>query len=251
MLTRRFTLAALFVSAGLAVAWPAPAADFHVENAVYIEGNARPQSQGVTIFHDGLVYDFLTDPSEIIVFDKAHRRFELLDLTRRVRSEVSLDDVKAVVERAKQRLAGHSNPQFRWLGAPSFDEALDRDKSALTMRSDSLTYEVQLLPAGPDVAVQYREFSDWYAQFNYVLNPGSRPPFARMKLNDALERNQGIAKEVRLTANFTANEPPQRITSRHELAGQLDSSDTKRLADARDAMQSFRHVSLKEYMQKK
>ena len=73
----------------------AQAADFRVDNTVFVEGQSQPQSQGVTIFHEGLVYDFLNEPAEVIVFDKAQRRFILLDIGRHVRSEISIDDVQA------------------------------------------------------------------------------------------------------------------------------------------------------------
>jgi hypothetical protein len=252
MPSRRLFVATLLVISGIVLAAPAHAADFRVENTVLVEGEAKPQSQGVTIFHNGAVYDFLTNPAEIIVFDGPHGRFVLLDLARRVQSELLTDDVAAFVNRAKTSLSGPRNPpRIRWLAEPKFDETFDNQAAELTLRSESMTYQVQLLATGPEVAAQYRQFSDWYAQFNHVLNPQSRPPFPRMVLNAAMERNHGIAKEVRLTSNFAQSPTPTKVTSRHELAGQLDSSAKNRIAEAREAMKSFQHVSLKEYLQKR
>jgi hypothetical protein len=71
-----------------------------------------------------------------------------------------------------------------------------------------------------------------------------------MLLDAALDRNHGLAKEVRLTSNFAKKATPVKITSRHELAGQLDASDTKRIAEAREGMKAFQHVSLPVYMDK-
>ena len=176
----------------------AQAADFRVDNTVYVEGQSQPQSQGVTIFHQGLVYDFLDEPAEVIIFDKAHRRFILLDITRHVRSEISIDDVQTFVNRVKQRLSGHPNPNVKWLADPSFEESFDRESSELTLKSPSITYQAQVQATDPAVAAQYREFSDWYAQFNLALNPKSWPPFPRMMLNEAIQRHQGVAKEVHL-----------------------------------------------------
>jgi hypothetical protein len=251
MLPVRWFIAVPFVLLAVAASSPARSADFRVENKVFIEGEAKPQSQGTTIFCSGMVYDFLADPAEIMVFDKPHGRFVLLDLGRRVQSEVSIEDVKAFIDRAKKNLA-HSNtpPQIHWLAEPAFDTTYDAASSLLTLRSEWLTYEVVLLPTGPDVAAQYREFSDCDAQFNHVLNPRSRPPFPRMMLDAELERNHGIAKEVRLTTKFFTP-TPTKITSRHELAGQLDESDTKRIAEAREDIKSFQHVALKDYVQRK
>jgi hypothetical protein len=252
MSTPRLIAAMLLVWSSIAVALPARAADFRVNNAVYVEGESRPQCQSVTIFHAGLVFDFLADPAEIIVFDKPHGRFVLLDLSRHVQSGLSTDEVQAFIDRTRRLLAGSKNPpQIRWLADPAFDETFDNQTSEVTLRGESMTYQAQLLATGPDVAAQYRDFSDWYAKFNHVLNPESRPPFPRMLLNAALERNHGIAKEVRLTSNFAKNNPPVKVTSRHELAGQLDASDKKRIAEAEDDMKAFQQVSLKEYLQKK
>ena len=124
----------------------------------------------------------------------------------------------AFVNRAKQRLAGHPNPNIKWLADPSFEESFDRESSELTLKSPSITYQAQVQATDPAVAAQYREFSDWYAQFNHALNPKSWPPFPRMMLNEAIERHQGVAKEVHLTAVLSPQDAPIKITSRHQLA---------------------------------
>ena len=139
MFSARSFIAVLLVFLGIAVAGPSAAgADFRVENKIYIEGQAKPQSQGMTIFHAGLVYDFLADPPEVMVFDKPHGRFVLLDLGRHVQSEVSTEDVKAFIDRAKKSLAGSkSPPQIHWLADPEFDTTYDSQTSQLTLRSES------------------------------------------------------------------------------------------------------------------
>ena len=247
------TLAAalfLFFCAAL-VTEAARAADFRVDNTVLVEGQSQPQSQGTTIFHEGLVYDFLNEPAEVIVFDKAHRRFMLLDISRHVRSEISTDDVQAVVDRVKQRLSGHPNPNVKWLVDPSFEELYDRKNSLLSLKSPSITYQAQLQTTNPDVAAQYHEFSDWYTQFNVALNPSSRPPFPRMRLNAAIERRQGVAKEVHLTAASGSKDAPLKIASRHQLVTELDKPDIDRVAQVREYLRSFQSVSLREYRQGK
>ena len=124
----RVLAAAMFLLFGTTLSEAAQAADFRVENTVFVEGQSQPQSQGVTIFHEGLVYDFLNEPAEVIIFDKAQRRFILLDVGRHVRSEISADDVQRFVERVKQRLSGHPNPNIKWLADPSFEESFDRQE---------------------------------------------------------------------------------------------------------------------------
>ena len=251
MLAYRLLATALFLSSTALACEAAPAADFRVENSVFIEGQSQPQSQGVTIFHQGLVYDFLNDPAEVIVFDPAHRRFILLDTGRRVRSEISADDVQAVVNRVKQRLAGQPNPTSRWLVDPSFEESFDRENSELTLKGDPVTYRARLQATDAAMAAQYHEFSDCYTQLNLALNPSSRPPFPRMLLNEAIERRQGIAKEVHLVAALAPGDPPLKVVSRHQLAAALGATDRNRVAEVRRYAESFTAVSLREYLRRK
>jgi len=247
----RLLSAAVVVSCSTLVGVAACGADFRVENAVFAEGKSQPQSQGVTIFQEGLVFDFLDEPAEVIVFDKAHRRFIFLDASRHVRSEISVDDVQNFINRVKQRLSGQTNPNFRWLADPSFDESFDREHAELTLKSPLITYQVQVQATDATVATQYHEFSDWYARLNFVLNPKSRPPFPRIFLNDAIDRHEGVAKEVHLVAASSLKDVPVKITSHHQLSTQLDSTDTNRVAEARKHLQSFRSVSFREYRQEK
>lgn len=197
------------------------------------------------------MFDFLNEPAEVIVFDKAHRRFILLDIGRQVRSEISMEDVQNFINRVKQRMSGHPTANFKWLADPSFEESFDRENAELTLKSPLITYQARVQATTATVATQYREFSDWYAQFNFALNAKSRPPFPRMMLNDAIERRQGVAKEVHLSAALNAKDAPVKITSRHELSTQLDSTDTKRVAEAREYLRSFRSVSFREYRQER
>jgi len=252
MPTYRVLTAVLILFSGTAlVTEAAQSADFRVDNAVFVDGQSQSQSQGVTIFHEGLVYDFLNEPAEVIVFDKAHRRFMLLDISRHVQSEITIDDVQAFVNRVKQRLSGHPNPNVKWLADPTFEESFNRENSELTLKSTSMTYLVQLQATVPAVAAQYHEFSDWYAQFNFALNQASRPPFPRMMLNEAIDRYKGVAKEVHLTAALNPKGAPTKITSRHQLAMQLDSADVNRVDEVRAYLRSFQGVSFREYRQGK
>ena len=114
-----------------------------------------------------------------------------------------------------------------------------------------ITYQVSVQGTDPSVTAQYHEFSDWYCGFNLALDPSSRPPFPRMMLNDAIDRHKGIAKEVHLTTTLNAKDGPIKITSRHQLAVQLDAADPNRVAEAREYLQSFRGVSFREYTQGK
>ena len=141
------------------------------------------------------------------------------------------------------------NPNIKWLVDPSFEESFDPENSELTLKSPSITYRAQVQATDPAVAAQYHEFSDWYTQFNLALNPSSRPPFPRMMLNEAIERHQGVAKEVHLTATLSPKDAPVKITSRHQLAVQLDSADMNRVAEVREYLRASAAFRSREYRQ--
>src|SRR5262245_57411234 len=90
----------LIVVACLSTTRPLLAVDFRVESKVYSVKDEKHQeliSESETLSQRGVVYDFLSNPSTIAVYDP-HGRFILLDAQRRVRTELSKDEVKKFCE---------------------------------------------------------------------------------------------------------------------------------------------------------
>lgn len=75
--------------------------DFAVENSVF-EGKRR-LGGSQTIFLDGKVYDFLADSSEAAVFDLAAGRVALCDSLRRVRTELTTQELADFAMRLRDR----------------------------------------------------------------------------------------------------------------------------------------------------
>jgi hypothetical protein len=220
--------------------------DFRVDNRVFMGEQAQPQSEGTTIFQDGCVYDFLKGANEVIVFDKPQQRFVLLDLGRRVRSELTQREVEQFVARIKQRTAGSNNAMVKFLGDPNFQESFNPVTTLLRMQSEWLTYEVRLTPASSDQVAQYRDFADWYAGLNAMLYPASLPPFARIMLNKAITQHHGIAREIHLSAKNRRGEA-QSLRSEYELIPKLVQEDRDRVAGFRQDMATFTAVAFGEY----
>jgi hypothetical protein len=218
--------------------------DFRIENRVYVGGRQEPQVHSTTMFYGGLIYDFLDQPAEAVVFDKAGGRFSLLDFRRRVAADLSAADVAAFVTRIREQVAHHPDPWVRFLAEPALEERMDG--AALVLSGEWLTYRARLAEASPAVARQYREFSDWYAELNTVLHPTARPPFARLRLDEALACHQATAREVELTTTSKKGVKTT-IHSRHELATALTPADLKRIAEAREAQRTFQTVKFEEY----
>jgi len=227
--------------------------DFRVENQVFLGKEKEPVSRSTTIFHEGVVYDYMQEPSEAIVFDKAAGRFILLDMARRMQSELTTEQVATFAERLRRTAGAQEDPFLQFLAAPKFDEQFDKEAGSLSLTSPWMTYRLLLVDAGsPAIAQQYREFSDWYARLNSMLHPGSKPPFARLLLNEALVRYTVVPREVELTVTPKKSFPPKKTTfrSRHELARRVAQSDLDRVTQTREFMAIFQRVAFEQYRKK-
>ncbi len=224
--------------------------DFRIENTVYVGKQSEPAVRSTTIFHQGAVYDFLVEPAEVIVFDKQAGRFTLLDLGRHVRTEMTTDQVSQFTEQLKKTAGEQADPFAKFLAAPTFQEQFEEAPRRLTLSSPWMTYRMELAdPGSKTIADQYRQFSDWYARLNSLLNPQSRPPFARLLVNAALAKHEATAREVHLTLVPKKSFPPKRIIirSEHELVRQVVGADLDRVAQVREFMQIFKPISFQQY----
>ncbi len=246
-------LAACFFGGFLAAPVPLqadPGTDFRVENRVYRAGDKEPTSRSTTIFHQGVVYDYLDDPAEVIVFDRPAGRFVLLDLGRHVRCELTTDELQSFVEQISTAAAKNSDPFLRFLAAPDLTEQFDESSGELKLTSSWLSYRVTTLRTEVQSTVEsYREFADWYARLNTMLNPGSHPPTARLALDAALARHQLVPREVRLMMTPKRGFPPRRVRlrSEHQLIRPLAAADLDRVAQTREFMQIFERIGFHDY----
>src|SRR5262245_19022263 len=87
------------------LATPARAAEFRIHTKVYANGGKTPAGENITIFRDGLVYDFCQDPAEAVVFDPAGGRFVLLEPRRQQMAEIGLERIDTLLPALQQRLA--------------------------------------------------------------------------------------------------------------------------------------------------
>jgi len=257
-MTDRVMLAAVAIVLGIGVpAWMSQgiawAEEFRVENKVFVGDEKEPVVESTTIFYENVVYDYLSKPSEVTIFDKARGRFILLDLGRRVKTEVSTERVGELTERLKQWAGSQADPFLKFLSDPKFDVHYDEEKNELSCASAWLTYRVLTDDIETEaVGRRYSEFSDWYCQLNTMLNPGSRPPQARMLLNAALEARQRFPREVHLSFRPKDSLLTRRITmrSQHQLVCQLVQSDRDRVAQTDQLMAMFTPVTFVEYQKR-
>jgi len=226
-------------------------ADFRVENKVFFGNQEQPTSETTTIFCDGVVHDYLKQPPEVTVFDVPQGRIVLLDLTRRVKAELTTKEITDFSRRIKQWADARTDPLTRFLANPQFKQEFNADSHELTFRSPWLTYRVSPIDVkNQEFAHQYHRFSDWQARLNTLIDPrGTRLPFARMIVNAELARRGKLPGEVRLTLTLNKGFPTKRVTlrSEHRLSDRLVESDRRCVTQTGRFLTMFSAVSFDEY----
>lgn len=226
--------------------------EFRVETDVFLGGEKEPIARNLTLFVDGLVYDFpLIGPQQATVFDADRGRFVILDVERKLKTTVTtqrLLEFSAAIRLHAEDLKG----VFAFAAHPKFAEDFSQAEQSLVLASESLTYRAKVgEPKSKAASQQFQHFADWYARLN-SMRPGSLPPFARIELNKAIGDRGVIPEEIALTI-----EPGNRFTgkklemkSRHLFNWRLSNTDRKRISEAGDQMASFQAVAAEEFFPK-
>jgi len=225
---------------------------FRVESKVFFGSDKEPKTESTTIFCRGLVYDYLKSPAETIVLDAARGRFVLLDRERRVRTEVTTQEVLGLCENLRKWAAMQTDSYLKFLAAPTFEEQPDERTGELVFQSPWLTYRVTTADAESESVVrQYREFCDWYARLNARLNPGYKLVFARLAINEAICKHGQVPREITLALPRKALAfQKSTIRSEHQFISHLVESDRDRIAQTSQFMAIFKPVDFAEYEKK-
>jgi len=229
--------------------------DFRVDNELFVGAEKQPAIETLTIFTDGLVYDFvLTEPREVVILDAQRSRFTLLDEARQVRSVLSTQELLDFTLALETHAIQAKDPLFSFAAQPRFqttEKVSDQEGQSqveLRLSGKPLEYVVQARRAEREGAAKiYRHFADWYARLN-ATRPGNLPAGARLALNEELGRRELLPFEVVRTV--TPANPLARkveVKSRHLVNWTLSGEDRRRIERAGDWLATFRAVSYDEY----
>lgn len=228
--------------------------DFRIQTKVFKEEEKEPVSQNTTIFRAGQVFDFLSEPAEITIFDRPRGdrlgQFVLLDPQRQLQTEVPLALVQETMQKISGWAAGRDDTMLNFLARPQFTEKTN-DKGVCTFTSPYLTYQVKATPAPTaDVFQQYDEFSDWFVRLNTMLSVRSRPPYgmARLAVNVSLRARKEIPSEVTLVVS-SGRLIKKQVTyrSEHQFTTLLPQSDLARIDKSGTYRATFKKVSFEVY----
>jgi hypothetical protein len=233
----------------LSVAAGGLADDFRIETKTYNAKDKALVSQNLTLFQAGFVYDYLSQPERVAVFDRARGRFILLDPARKIKVQVRTDDVLVFAEKYHGWAAKSSNEFMRFAADPSFDVKLGTG-GELTLDSPHVSYRLETVRVPtPEAVRQYREFSDWYVRFNGMMNVGSAPPFLRLAVNRELAERSLIPTEVVLNipAQTASGLKPIAMRTEHKVSWKLLQPDLEKIAETGNHLAAFKTVDLGEF----
>src|SRR5262245_19193915 len=125
------TMVAFMVSAaGLAE-------DFRIETKIYVGNAKKPASETVTLFYDKGVYDFISEPEQIAVFNKPAGgkpgRFILLDPPHRIKTTLSTDQLMGAMEKLRTWAGRQSDPFLQFAANPQFKESFESGSGKLVL----------------------------------------------------------------------------------------------------------------------
>jgi hypothetical protein len=240
-----------------AMAWPWTAAgqDFRVDTEMFQNQEKAPYFQTLTIFAEGIVYDFcLTEPLEATVFDPRNGRFTLLDEKRKVKATVRTQELLDFCLALEDQAAKEKDRLFSFCAVPQFEtteKEIERNGQMhveLRMAGKPLTYvALGQRPERKEAVGAYRHFTDWCARLN-ATRPGNLPPGARLALNQALAEHELLPLEIsRTTAADLPFGRKLEIKSQHLVNWTLSGEDRKKIDRAADMMAAFRTISYDEY----
>lgn len=226
-------------------------ADFRVETRVFSGKDDKDESRNTTLFRGDVVYDFVGPPSVITLLDTARGKFTIIDETRRVKTELTTDQVLEISSRQRRLADKENDPLLTFCTRPKFKISEQKSIDQWTFSSPVMTYEVTSQSPSPiAIAGQYRQFADWYARLNSVVHRGGLPPMARLVVNQHLAGKDRIPKEVRLklAAHPRFGNRELTIRSEHTFRTGLASSDLNRIEKADRHLATYRAISIMEYL---
>ncbi len=256
---RSWRVAILVLMFSLLAIESTPAQDFRIDTEIFVGDEKEPAAETLTIFSQGLVYDFLpTGKGEVTLLDTVRGRFTLLDPTRKVKCGLAVQDVLQQALALESHAVESKDGLFAFAAQPKFETTVEETTEngqpvvRLSFAARPLEYAVVARPSDrPEAISAFRYFADQFARLN-ALEPGNLPPGARLEVNKALAERKLLPLEITRTippANPLANPLAKKLVvrSRHLVNWSLSGEDRKKIDRAGTYLAEFASVSFEEY----
>ena len=243
--------------------FPAPCA-LRVESELFVGSADEPMARSLTLFHEGVAWDFLELPAaeaaegepmqlaEIVLHDPARERIVVIDPVRKLKTEIPLIRLERLSVSLARWARDSDDRLVRWAAGPDFAAEIEDVEGQLELTGPRVRYAVDHVEApSPEAAETYRRFADTAILLKALLQPGGIPPFPRLALNERLEDEAAIPAEVRLEIEPRAGllaGGTERFRSVHRSHPRLLATDQARLDEARRSVAAAERVGLAAFM---
>lgn len=221
-------------------------ADFRLETDLMEAGKAKPIDQTVTLFANGIAYDYSREtPHRVMVVDASNNRITFLDSQRQIQTRVNLNELQSGIESAKNRLMQVPGGPEKLEDAAKL--SVDPSSGVITVGQKFIRYEATAeSPSSPQFADQYAVFANVSSLVNAWQSHGtSPPPFARMQLNQTLGDRKAIPTTI--TRTVFAGSRESKVISRIHPSYSLTAEDKQRVDQFGAMILSYPTKSLAEY----
>jgi hypothetical protein len=253
-------LLACLVVAAVGQATFAEEVGLRVESEVFVDDDETPAATSLTLFQNGITWDFLDAPADggegdIILHDPARERVVVLDPQRNIKTEIGT----IRLERLNVSLANWARQSddalIKWAGAADFGDAITIDGNRVELAGPRVQYTVEFTRSSSDEAVAaYRRFADTAILLKALMQPGGIPPFPRLAINRHVEVAGGIPSEVTLRITPRLALLPggsDTLRSVHKVHPQLIDGDHSRIDAAGAQLTVAEEVDLEEFVRRR
>lgn len=223
---------------------------FRIDNRWSSGDNA---GKSVTVFYDGLVYDFIGDNGQITIYDKAAGTFILLDPSCRLKALVTTQSLAEDCERQRDAFRKSDSPFQNYLAEPFFEEnAYEAESGLMYFRSPWVEYRFETVTLDdPVVSEGYYDYCRQLTLLN-IRASGAPTPMIRNELNPVLEQNRRFPGKVVMTlyprGKVIFSTVAIKAESTHTFVRRLQSTDESKVAQAERYRELFREVPLDDYL---
>jgi|694.fasta_scaffold40845_6 hypothetical protein len=241
-----FFIGFLGLFASLMSAQEVPVA-FRVETDIYFEDNKQPVMQNLTLFYEGVFYDFdRINPKSITVIDPGGRRIVLLDRERNVQSRIGMDEILSVEAQVQQQIT--ATEIQRLVPKPEATKIIPSSMT-IVIAADAIEYHAKCIkPNQVSSLLQYADFADWSARLNAFYSDRPLPPFARLALNREIAKQGFFPSEIQRITHTRGRDSI--ATSKLLTNWTLSSDDLTRIEKVGAMLVEFQLVDAKTFFAK-
>lgn len=224
-----------------------PASDLFIVTQIFQGDQTDPIEVHRIAFKDGVFYDFPSQPEQPwTIFDLPKSRVILLDRKRQQQTSLSTEDLLRLTVQSDTKITDPEQRQRFGMDAevrPQLNPHSANSQSSRGQRFelsyDRTRYEVIAeKPAEPAWAYQYGQFVDWACRLN-IARPQGVPPFARMRLNQAMVDQALYGRQINVELSRVVGSDSTPVTIRLRSETSLSSEISDSIADQIKQAQSL------------